>query len=100
MESFSNHRTNPAHSIGKEGFNKDSIAGHRFTDFARAKAVNIKSNLNDIKNSNLKNNKDGRNSNLKNDKINYETEKFKRLDLLLPSRSQQEKSVKARLIPK
>ena len=89
MESFSNHQTNPAHSIGKEGFNKDSIASHRFTDFDRAKAVNIKSNLNDIKNSNLKN-----------DKINYETEKFKRLDLLLPSRSQQEKSVKARLIPK
>lgn len=89
IESFSNHQTNPAHSIGKEGFSKDYVAGHRFTDFARAKAVNIKINI-----------KDGRSSNLKNDKMNYEIEKFKRLDLLLPSRSQQEKSVKARLIPK
>ena len=32
--------------------------------------------------------------------MNYEIDKFKRLDLLLPSRSQLEKSVKARLIPK
>lgn len=32
--------------------------------------------------------------------MNYESEKFKKLDLLFPSRNQQEKSVKARLIPK
>ena len=32
--------------------------------------------------------------------MNNEIEKFKKLDLLLPSWSQQEKSVKARLIPK
>jgi len=53
MESFSNHLTNPSHSIGKEGFSKDFVAGHRFTDFARAKAVNIKINLKKGKNSNL-----------------------------------------------
>lgn len=74
MESFSNHQTNPAHSIGKEGISKDYVAGHRFTDFARAKAVNLKFKIKDIKNLNLKT-----------DKKNYEIEKFKRLDLLLPS---------------